>query len=82
MPPAVPPAMRTKTKTKRPNPLDLARVDLDVDMVDARAVDVVAYWQSSAYEILDDDIEWEARDGMPVARPIAPILDYYFHEID
>lgn len=80
MPTAHTQVMRKRTKTKRVNPLDLARVDLDVDSVDARHVDVVAYWGASSYEILDDEIDWMARDGAPTVA--MPQLDYYLHEMD
>jgi hypothetical protein len=52
------------------DPLDLA-VACDVDTIEAQAIDPVAYWETSAFEILDDEIDWLDRDGQPQATPIA-----------
>lgn len=43
-----------------PDPLDLAMsddLDLDLDEIDARSVDPVAYFDASAYATLDDEID-------------------------
>lgn len=69
-----------KTRHKKINPLDCTRVSLDVDTLDARAIDVVAYWQVSACAVLDDEIDWDARDGMPLASPVGAQTGYFFTE--
>lgn len=63
------------------DPLDLA-VPCDMDALEAGAIDTVAYWEASSYEILDDEIDWLARAGVPLASPVAAMLGYRFEMED